>query len=47
MPKGKWGYLNSTLWLGIPVEGLRDVGRIYVLIVPLFLIASLVEFLAA
>jgi hypothetical protein len=31
--------------LAIPVEGVRDVARIYVLIVPLFLLASLVEFL--
>lgn len=32
-------------WLGLPVEALRDVGWIYVLVVPLFLIASLWEFL--
>ncbi len=45
-PKGKWGYSESKRWLGLPAEGVRDVGRIYALIVPLFLIASLVEFLA-
>ena len=45
-PKGKWGYPSSERWIGLPAEGLRDVGRVYALIVPLFLIASLVEFLA-
>ena len=45
-PKGRWGYPGTKRWIGLPLEGLRDVGRIYVLIVPLFLIASLVEFLA-
>ncbi len=34
-------------WLGIfPKEALRDVGRIYVLVIPLFLLASLWEFLS-
>ena len=33
-------------WLGVPVEAIRDAGRIYLLVVPLFLVASLVEFLA-
>jgi hypothetical protein len=46
-PKGRWGYPGSKRWIGLPSEGLRDVGRIYALIVPLFLFASLVEFLAA
>jgi hypothetical protein len=46
MPKGRWGYPASERWLGLPAEGVRDVGRIYMLIVPLFLVASLVEFLA-
>jgi len=46
MPKGRWGYPASERWLGLPAEGVRDVGRIYTLIVPLFLVASLVEFLA-
>jgi hypothetical protein len=32
-------------WLGFPIEALRDVGWIYVLVVPLFFIASLYEFL--
>jgi uncharacterized membrane protein SpoIIM required for sporulation len=32
-------------WLGIPKEAILDVLRIYVLVVPLFLIASLFEFL--
>ena len=34
-------------WLGIiPKEALRDVGRIYALVIPIFLIASLWEFLS-
>ena len=33
-------------WLDVPKEALRDAVRIYMLIVPLFLIASLWEFLA-
>jgi len=45
MPNGRWGYSSQQRWLAIPVEGVRDVARIYVLIVPLFLLASLVEFL--
>jgi hypothetical protein len=45
LPKGRWGYPASERWLGLPSEGVRDVGRIYVLIVPLFLVASLIEFL--
>ena len=32
-------------WLGVPAEAVRDALRIYVLVVPLFLLASLVEFL--
>lgn len=47
LPKGRWGYPASERWLGLPAEGLRDVGRIYTLIVPLLLIVSLLEFLAA
>lgn len=31
-------------WLGIPKEAIRDVFRIYLLVVPLFLLASLWEF---
>jgi hypothetical protein len=45
MPKGRWGFPGSERWLGLPAEGVRDVGRIYALIVPLFLVASLIEFL--
>jgi uncharacterized membrane protein SpoIIM required for sporulation len=33
-------------WLGLPKEAIRDVLRIYILVVPLFLAASLWEFLA-
>jgi hypothetical protein len=33
-------------WLGIPKEAIREVLRIYAIVVPLFLIASLWEFLA-
>jgi hypothetical protein len=46
LPNSRWGYPGSKRWLTLPVDGLFDVGRIYLLIVPLFLIASLVEFLA-
>jgi hypothetical protein len=37
---------QGTRWLGLPREALMDVLRVYLLIVPLFLIASLWEFLA-
>ncbi len=33
-------------WLGISVEALRDLGRIFILVVPIFLLASLWEFLS-
>jgi len=46
LPKSHWGYAGSARWLGLPAEGVRDVGRIYALALPLFLVASLVEFLA-
>ncbi len=39
-------YYQGDKWLGIPKEAIRDVGRIYLLVVPLFLVASLWEFLA-
>jgi hypothetical protein len=40
-------YYQGDKWLGIfPKEALRDVGRIYALVIPLFLIASLWEFLS-
>jgi len=46
LAKGRWGYGGSARWLTIPSEGVLDVLRIYILVVPLFLIASFVEFLA-
>jgi hypothetical protein len=47
LPKSRWGYGGSARWLGLlPAEGVRDVGRIYAVALPLFLVASLVEFLA-
>lgn len=46
MPNGRYGYPSGERWFGLPAEGVRDVARIYVLVVPLFLVASLVEFLA-
>jgi hypothetical protein len=46
MPRGRWGYPARERWLTLPAEGVRDVGRIYALVAPLFLVASLVEFLA-
>ncbi len=39
-------YYEGKKWLGLPREALLDMARIYLLIVPLFLIASLWEFLA-
>ena len=45
-PRGRYGYPSPERWIGLPAEGVRDVARIYVLVVPLFLVASLVEFLA-
>jgi hypothetical protein len=38
-------YKGQKRWLGYPVEALCDVARVYILIVPLFCIASLWEFL--
>ena len=45
---GSWRALRRTTdsWLGLPKDRLRDVALAYVVIVPLFLIASLFEFLA-
>ncbi|HMD82521.1 MAG TPA: stage II sporulation protein M [Anaerolineales bacterium] len=37
-------FYQGEKWLGIPKEALRDVFRIYLLVVPLFLLASLWEF---
>ena len=45
-PKSRWGYPTARRWIGLPAEGVHDVLRIYILIVPLFLVASLVEFMA-
>lgn len=39
-------YHAGRKWLGIPTEAIRDVLRIYLIVVPLFLVASLWEFLA-
>jgi uncharacterized membrane protein SpoIIM required for sporulation len=39
-------YYQGARWWGLPAEAVRDVLRIYVLVVPLFLVASLWEFLA-
>lgn len=38
-------YQGQKRWLGYPLEALRDAARVYVLIVPLFFVASLWEFL--
>ena len=46
---GAWRQVRggtARSWLGIPVDLLRDAARAYVIVVPLFLIASLWEFLA-
>ncbi len=40
-------YYQGEKWLGIPKEGIWDALRIFLLVVPLFLIASLWEFLMA
>ena len=40
-------YDQGPRWLGLPQEAVRDVARIYLLVVPLFFLASLVEFFAA
>jgi hypothetical protein len=39
-------YRNVKKWLGYPVEALLDVARVYAVIVPLFCVASLWEFLS-
>ncbi len=39
-------YYAGPKWLGIPVEAMRDALRIYLIVIPLFLAASLWEFLA-
>src|SRR5574338_208969 len=41
-------YYEGQKWLGIfPKEALRDVAQIYLIVIPLFLIASLWEFLSS
>lgn len=45
-PKSSWRYDAQERWIGLPAQGVRDVLLIYLLAAPLFLIASLVEFLA-
>lgn len=40
-------YYQGRKWLGLPQVAVRDVARIYALAIPLFLIASLIEFFAA
>jgi len=41
-------YYEGQKWLGIfPNEALRDVARIYLVVIPLFLVASLWEFLSS
>jgi hypothetical protein len=45
-PRGRWAYSSPQRWWGLPAEGVRDVLRIYLLVVPLFLLASVVEFAA-
>ena len=40
-------YRDGRKVLGYPVEALKDVARVYALVVPLFLIASLWEFLSS
>jgi hypothetical protein len=37
-------FYRGRKWRGLPVEALRDLLRIYLLVVPLFLVASLWEF---
>jgi uncharacterized membrane protein SpoIIM required for sporulation len=39
-------YYQGDKWHGLPKEALRDVLRVYVLVVPLFFVASLWEFFA-
>ena len=40
------GDVNLPRWLTLPTSAVLDVARIYVLVVPLFLLAALWEFLA-
>lgn len=45
-PKSRWSYESQERWIGLPADGVRDLFRMYLVAAPLFLIASLVEFLA-
>jgi Stage II sporulation protein M len=44
LPRSRWAYSSQQLWLSLPAEGIRDALRIYLLVLPMFLIASAVEF---
>lgn len=46
LPRSRWGYDSQQRWLGLPADGVRDVLRVYAVATPLFLTASLIEFLA-
>jgi uncharacterized membrane protein SpoIIM required for sporulation len=37
-------YYQGEKWIGIPAEAIRDTYRIFLLVLPLFLVASLWEF---
>lgn len=41
-----FGDYAGARWLGVPKEAFRDAGRIYLLVIPLFALASAYEFLA-
>jgi len=45
---GAWRALRKPVpsWLGLPKDRVKDAARAYILVVPLFLVASLFEFLA-
>ena len=45
-PRSRWAYSSPQRWWGLPAEGVRDVLRIYLLVVPMFLVAAVVEFAA-
>lgn len=40
------GHYAGLKWFGVPREAFRDAGRIYLLVIPLFALASAYEFLA-
>jgi len=44
LPDSRWAYSSPQRWLGLPAEGIRDALHIYLLVVPMFLVASVVEF---